>query len=212
MIDFQFEKINRSDIDLNFADERGLAGILEARRLPGVDHAEPVLDVSCTFVHGSHRKRGGITGLLPECPADDAARSARATPSAIPPNGLAMSREMADDPAREAGRHRHRPAGQRPPRRAANARRQHRRHVHRPLRLRRHPLPQPPDRRRVGHQRRASHGRSATRDSGAASTASSSSCPSCEAVGARGEVIANLQTDRRSATDLHRPDHASSPA
>src|SRR5690606_5537408 len=65
MIDFQFQKINRSDIDLNFADERGLSALLEVQRLPSVDHAEPLLDVSCTFIHGAHRKRGGITGLTP---------------------------------------------------------------------------------------------------------------------------------------------------
>lgn len=94
MIDFQFQKISRSDLDLNFSDERGLPALLEVQRLPGVDHAEPLLDMSCTFVHGSHRKRGGITGLLPHArlttPRDQDGNAVR-----IPPNGLAMSRAMA---------------------------------------------------------------------------------------------------------------------
>lgn len=45
-----------------FQDERDIASLLEARRLPGVDWAEPTLEVACTLVNGSHRKRGGITG------------------------------------------------------------------------------------------------------------------------------------------------------
>ena len=95
MIDFQFQKISRSDLDLNFADERGLPALLEAKRLPGVDHAEPLFDVSCTFVHGSHRKRGGITGLLPNARLTTP-RDQKGNPVPIPSEGLAMSRAMAD--------------------------------------------------------------------------------------------------------------------
>lgn len=95
MIDFQFHQISRSDLDFHFADEQGLPALLEAKRLPGIDHAEPILDVACTFVHGSHRKRGAITGLTPNArlttPRD---RQGRQVP--IPPQGLAMSRAMAD--------------------------------------------------------------------------------------------------------------------
>ena len=95
MIDFQFQKISRSDLDLNFADERGLPALLEARRLPGVDHAEPLFDMPCTFVHGSHRKRGGITGLLPDARLTTP-RDQQGSAVPIPPNGLAMSRAMAN--------------------------------------------------------------------------------------------------------------------
>ena len=58
LIDFQFQLVTRSDVDLRFKDERGLGALLEARRLPGVDRAEPTFDVSCTFINGSHRRRG----------------------------------------------------------------------------------------------------------------------------------------------------------
>jgi putative ABC transport system permease protein len=96
MIDFQFQKISRSDLDLNFADEQGLPALLEAKRLPGVDHAEPILDVSCTFVHGSHRKRGGITGLLPDARLTTP-RDQQGQQVPIPAQGLAMSRAMANN-------------------------------------------------------------------------------------------------------------------
>jgi putative ABC transport system permease protein len=93
LISFQFDLVNRSDLDLTFDDELGAAALLEAQRLIGVEHAEPVLDVSCTFVNGHHRRNGGVTGLT---------RGARLTiprdrqgrPIRIPPNGLAMSRKL----------------------------------------------------------------------------------------------------------------------
>lgn len=95
LISFQFEHIQRSDLDLSFQDERSIAALLEARRLPGVDWAEPTLDVACTFVNGSHRKRGGITGLSKNArlttPRDQYEQAIR-----IPDNGLAMSRKMAE--------------------------------------------------------------------------------------------------------------------
>lgn len=95
LVDFQFQLISRSDVDLSFEDERSVAALFEAQRLPGVDRAEPTFDVSCTFVNGPHRKRGGIT---------DIARSARLTiprdvdghALRIPASGLMMSRKLAD--------------------------------------------------------------------------------------------------------------------
>lgn len=95
LVDFQFRQIQRSDIDLTFKDEQGPDALWEVRRLPGVDYAEPVLDVACTFTNGSHARKGGITGLAPGArltvPRDRAGR-----PLAIPPAGLAMSRKLAE--------------------------------------------------------------------------------------------------------------------
>ncbi len=65
LVNFQFEEVTHGDVDLAFADEHSRAALLEARRLPGVELAEPLFDVSCTFVHGPARKRGMITGLAP---------------------------------------------------------------------------------------------------------------------------------------------------
>ena len=52
LIEFQFHEIMRSDIDLAFESERDDAALDEVRRLPGVDRAEPMLNVACTFAHG----------------------------------------------------------------------------------------------------------------------------------------------------------------
>lgn len=94
LITFQFEHIMRSDMDLSFHDERSVAALHEARRLPAVDAAEPVFDVGCTFVNGSRRKRGVITGLVSDArlttPRDQQGRAIR-----IPDVGLAMSRTLA---------------------------------------------------------------------------------------------------------------------
>jgi len=95
LIDFQFKYILRSDFDLAFKDEHGEAALLEAARLPGVDRAEPLLNVGCTFFNGPHRKRGVVTGLVPGAtltvPRDVDARAIR-----IPSAGLAMSRKLAE--------------------------------------------------------------------------------------------------------------------
>jgi putative ABC transport system permease protein len=95
MVDFQFELIQRSDIDLTFKDEKGVAALDEASRLPGVDLAEPVLDVACTFYNGSHIRKGGITGVKPNAaltiPRDTASRPLR-----IPESGLLLTKKMAE--------------------------------------------------------------------------------------------------------------------
>ncbi len=95
LIDFQFRWIQRSDIELTLKDERGIDALAEAARLPGVDRAEPTLNVACTFINGLHRKKGGITGLTHDArltvPHDRAARPIR-----IPSAGLVMSRKLAE--------------------------------------------------------------------------------------------------------------------
>jgi putative ABC transport system permease protein len=95
MIDFQFRKILRNDLELSFKDEHGEDALGEAARLPGVDHVEPTLSVACKFTHGSYEKKGSVTGLMSQArltvPRDLAARPIR-----IPAHGLAMSRRMAE--------------------------------------------------------------------------------------------------------------------
>jgi putative ABC transport system permease protein len=95
MIDFQFELVQRSDVDLAFKDERGRDALSEIQGLTGVDYAEPVLDVACTFTNGPYSHKGGISGLMPNArltvPRDADGRRLR-----IPAAGLAMTRKMAD--------------------------------------------------------------------------------------------------------------------
>lgn len=95
MIEFQFQRIQRSDIDLGFKEERGRDALHEAKRLPGVDYAEPVLDVPCTFINGPHTRKSGITGLSPDArlttPRDAEGRRLR-----ISTAGLTLTRKLAN--------------------------------------------------------------------------------------------------------------------
>ncbi len=95
LVTFQFEFIQRSDIDLAFKDEHGWPALDEVRHLTGVDRAEPVLDVACTFANGHVRRKGGISGLVAgnrlTIPRDAAGK-----PLVIPATGLVMSRKMAE--------------------------------------------------------------------------------------------------------------------
>jgi putative ABC transport system permease protein len=94
LINFQFERVMRSDLDLRFKDERGMTALFEARKLTGVDYAEPVLDMSCTFINGHHRRRGGISGLAADSRLTTP-RDLEGRPIRIPETGLAMSRKLA---------------------------------------------------------------------------------------------------------------------
>lgn len=95
MVDFQFQLVQRSDIDLVFKDEKGRDALDEARQLPGVDRAEPLLDVACTFVNGSHTRKGGITGI-PTGGTLTRPRDTEGRPLRIPSTGLLMTRKMAE--------------------------------------------------------------------------------------------------------------------
>jgi putative ABC transport system permease protein len=94
LIDFQFERILRSDIDVTFADERGWEAIGEVRRLPGIDRAEPVLQVACTFVNGPYRRKGGVTGLVPEAQLT-VPRDAQGRRIPLPDHGLVITQRLA---------------------------------------------------------------------------------------------------------------------
>jgi putative ABC transport system permease protein len=95
LIDFQYKWILKSDLDLGFKDERCRDALAEAARLPGVDRAEPILDVPCTFYHGAVEKKGAVTGLAPGATLT-VPRDRQARPIRIPSAGLAMSRKLAE--------------------------------------------------------------------------------------------------------------------
>lgn len=95
LVDFQFRWVQRSDMDLILRDEQSIRALDEARRLPGVDRAEPVLHVGGTFSHGLREKKAGITGLPPNAQLT-VPRDVDARPIHIPETGLVMSRTLAD--------------------------------------------------------------------------------------------------------------------
>lgn len=94
MLDHQFNLVLRSDFDLTFRENLDYGTVLEARRLPGVDHAEPQFSVACEFINGHRRKRSGITGLVPDADLT-APRRADGSLIEIPETGLVMSRHLA---------------------------------------------------------------------------------------------------------------------
>lgn len=94
LLDFQFQRLSRSDIDLSFRDEEGRDAWDEIARLPGVDHAEPTFDLACTFVRGSRRRKSGLIGVSPKARLT-VPRDVRGEPLRIPETGLVLSRRLA---------------------------------------------------------------------------------------------------------------------
>ena len=94
LLEHQFELVIRSDFDLSFRDDLDSGAVLEAQKLPGVDYVEPMFAVACEFINGHHRKRSGITGIMPDATLT-APRRADGSIIEIPPTGLIMSRHLA---------------------------------------------------------------------------------------------------------------------
>jgi putative ABC transport system permease protein len=95
LLQFTFEKLMVSDMDLTFKSEVDYGGYLEARRLPGVDQAEPLLAVACTFHQGHHSKRSTITGLRQGARLT-VPRNTRGQVVPIPDEGLVLTRRLAE--------------------------------------------------------------------------------------------------------------------
>jgi putative ABC transport system permease protein len=95
LVDFQFEQIAHSDVDIGMRDEKSTAALLEGRGLPGVDYAEPILGLVCDVRHGRHARRLSILGLTAEHKLTTP-RRADGQPIEIPPAGLVASRKLAE--------------------------------------------------------------------------------------------------------------------
>ncbi len=95
LIRFTFDRMIVSDFDLTLKDEVDLAGFFEVTRFPGVDYAEPVLTVACTFSNGNHQKKGAVTGIRSTARLT-VPRDRRGTPVSIPDHGLVLTRRLAE--------------------------------------------------------------------------------------------------------------------
>ncbi len=95
LIGFTFDRMLVSDFDLTLKDEVDWSGYLDARRLPGIDYAEPVLVVGCTFYNGHHTKRGAVTGILPTARLT-VPRNSQGNAQPMPVHGLVLTRRLAD--------------------------------------------------------------------------------------------------------------------
>lgn len=95
LIDHQFKWVQRSDYSLGLKDARGFDALYEAARLPGVDYAEPVLNVACDFTSGPYRFKGAVTGI-PRDARLISPRDVEGEPLRIPETGLVMNRKLAE--------------------------------------------------------------------------------------------------------------------
>ena len=93
MVDLQFNRVLKSDYHLTFNRELSLSAIDEIYRLPGVIHAEPVLNVGCTFTILNHSKRGGIMGIVGSGELTSPL-NAEGKPIVVPSVGLLMTTRL----------------------------------------------------------------------------------------------------------------------
>ncbi|PQO32995.1 ABC transporter permease [Blastopirellula marina] len=91
----EFERRNRSDIELTFKDALDRQAWYDLSHLPGVDLVEPQFNLACDFVNGPYKRQGAINGILSDAqltvPTDQNKRRI-----AIPSVGLVMERRLAE--------------------------------------------------------------------------------------------------------------------
>ncbi len=95
MIDYQFEQVAHSDVDVGLREEKSIAALWEIRQLPGVDYAEPILGLRCDMAHGRHHRRVSITGLASGHRLTTPMQSG-GKPIEIPSQGIVLSKKLAE--------------------------------------------------------------------------------------------------------------------
>ena len=94
IVHFQFDRLLLSDFEITLKDARHFSALYEAKRWPGVDYAEPVFMLGCTFEYGHHRRQGAITGVIPGArltvPRDGTGR-----PAVVPKSGILLTSKLA---------------------------------------------------------------------------------------------------------------------
>jgi putative ABC transport system permease protein len=94
LVDYQFDRVAHSDVDIGMRDEATLPALYESRELPGVDRAEGVLGLRCDLRHGPIARRMSITGLSPGHRLTTP-MTAGGHRIAIPDDGLVFTRKLA---------------------------------------------------------------------------------------------------------------------
>lgn len=95
LIDFQFDHVMRSDVDLALRDETSRRSFYEARMLPAVRYVEPTFGLACQLRHGAHARRMGVIGL-PRPHRLTVPVDADAQPIEIPLAGLVLTSKLAE--------------------------------------------------------------------------------------------------------------------
>ena len=94
MVSFEYDKLLHSDYTLSLRNCVDYAALYEARKLPGIVHAEPELSIQCKLSNGQYTKKCLITGLeknaklLTPCRIDG-------TRVKVPGNGLLLTARLA---------------------------------------------------------------------------------------------------------------------
>ena len=95
LMHYEFERVSHEDFTVSLRDPRGPRAVPELTGLPSVAGAEPQLAVVCDLSNGPHRKRVGLTGLVPgnrlRTPLDAAGQ-----PIVAPDEGLVLSKKLAE--------------------------------------------------------------------------------------------------------------------
>lgn len=95
LIDFQFKEVLHSDVDIGMRNEKSLGALYEARDLPAVDAAEPMLGVTCDLRHGRFSRRLGVAGLTPGHRLTTP-RTGDLSAIEIPDHGLVLGSKLAE--------------------------------------------------------------------------------------------------------------------
>ena len=95
LIDFQFFRVSRSDLDLVFKSTQDDQALEQLRALPGVDRAEPLFHLGCTLVHEHHHYKAAITGLSRVAQLT-IPRNATGAILPVPESGLVLTQRLAD--------------------------------------------------------------------------------------------------------------------
>jgi len=95
LVDFQFERVAHSDLDIGLRDERSCAAFLEGKALAGVDYTEPLLGMVFDVRHGRLSRRLTVSGLDPEHRLTTPVK-ADLSPIILPREGLVLSEKLAE--------------------------------------------------------------------------------------------------------------------
>jgi len=96
MVNFRFDMVNHADYSLTLRNDRGVGALYGAAQLPGIEAAEPILDVPCHFQNGNHRKKGSIQGLVRNARLTTP-RSVSGARLPVPETGLLMARRLGEE-------------------------------------------------------------------------------------------------------------------
>lgn len=95
LVYFTFDKMMVSDFDLAFQSELEFGAFLEARRLPGVEYAEPLLNLPCAIHHQHRSKDTAVIGIVPTARLT-VLRDFEGQRVVLPDHGLVFTEQLAD--------------------------------------------------------------------------------------------------------------------